>query len=319
MSFADDTHISRAVLESEDVHHLQNYLDTVYAWANDCNMQFNEEKFEVLRYGTNQGIKDNTEVHMERGMKITPKAHVKCLGIYLGDDATFQHHIMQIMKRARGMASWVLRTFSSREVQVMLTLWKALIQPILDYCSQLWSPHKRGDIQKLEAVQRNYTRHIRGMKDLNYWDRLEVLGLYSQQRRRERFRAIYTWKILQGLVPDPTSLTIKLYHSVWHEQKCERQTLPPRAPERLKTLLASILGHEGPKIFNTLPKEVRERTKCLVDIKHVLDRFLRKVPDKPPVPGYIAISRFSSNTMTDQLALARRDSRSGSSGRSLWL
>ncbi|XP_076058674.1 uncharacterized protein LOC143035694 [Oratosquilla oratoria] len=168
------------LLESEDVHHLQNDLDTVYAWANDSNMQFNEEKFEVFRYGTNYG-----------------------------NDATFQHHIMQTVKRAREMASWVLKTFSSRKVQVMLTLWKALIQPILDYCSQLWSPHKRRDIQNLEAVQRNYTRkHIRGMKDLNSWDRLEALCLYSQQRRRERYRAIYTW-ILQGLVPDPTPSTIK--------------------------------------------------------------------------------------------------------------
>ncbi|XP_076053580.1 uncharacterized protein LOC143032597 [Oratosquilla oratoria] len=159
-----------------------------------------------MRYGTNQGIKDNTELHTERGIKITPKTHVKCLGIHLSDDTTFQHHITQSVKRARGMASWVLMTFSSREVQVMLTLWKAFIQPILDHCSQLWSPHKRGDIQKFEAVQRNYIRHIKGMKDLNYWDRLGALGLYSQQRRRERYRAIYTWKILKSLVPDPHAL-----------------------------------------------------------------------------------------------------------------
>ncbi|XP_076069684.1 uncharacterized protein LOC143041557 [Oratosquilla oratoria] len=196
LSFADDTHISCAVRVSEDVHHLQNDLGTVYAWVNDSNMQFNEEKFEVLRYGTNQDIKDNTELYMERGMQITPNAHVKCLGIHSSDDATFQHLIMQSVKRARGMVSWVLRTFSSREVQVMLTLWKALIEPILDYCSQLWLPQKCRDIQKLEAVQRNYTRYIRGMKDLNYWNCLEALGLYSQQRRRERYRAVYTWKII---------------------------------------------------------------------------------------------------------------------------
>ncbi|XP_076067684.1 uncharacterized protein LOC143040475 [Oratosquilla oratoria] len=164
---------------------LHNFLtDRIQTVAVDglksSETKFNEEKFEVLRYCTNQGIKDNTELHTERGMKITPKAHVKCLGIHLGDDATFQHHITQTVKRARGLASWVLRTFSSREVQVMFTFWKAPIQPILDYCSQLWSPHKRGDTQKLEAVQRNYTKHIRGMKDLNCWDRLEALGFYGR-------------------------------------------------------------------------------------------------------------------------------------------
>ncbi|XP_076028751.1 uncharacterized protein LOC143017764 [Oratosquilla oratoria] len=79
--------------ERGDVYHLQDDLNTVYAWANDSDMQFNEEKCEVLRYGTNQGIKDNTELHTDRGIKITPKTHVKCLGIHLSDDATFQLHI----------------------------------------------------------------------------------------------------------------------------------------------------------------------------------------------------------------------------------
>ncbi|KAK3892031.1 hypothetical protein Pcinc_004002 [Petrolisthes cinctipes] len=50
----------------------------------------------------------------------------------------------------------------------MLTLWKTLIQPLLDYCSQLWSLHKSGDIQQLEMVQRSFTRQIRGMRDLSY-------------------------------------------------------------------------------------------------------------------------------------------------------
>ncbi|KAK3881365.1 hypothetical protein Pcinc_014196 [Petrolisthes cinctipes] len=94
------------------------------------------------------------------------------------------------MKKARRMAGWVLRTFYSIEDDCMLTLLRALIQPkldSLDYCCQLWSPHKAADIQALESVQRAYTRQIRGLKDLPYWDRLKKLGQYSQQRRRDRY------------------------------------------------------------------------------------------------------------------------------------
>ncbi len=68
------------------------------------------------------------------------------------------------------------RTFRSREQVLMLTVWKAFIQPILDYCSQLWSPYKKGDIQELVLVQRYFTRQITGMQDLNYWEHLEKLG-----------------------------------------------------------------------------------------------------------------------------------------------
>ncbi|KAK3858814.1 hypothetical protein Pcinc_035023 [Petrolisthes cinctipes] len=160
----------------------------------------------------------------------------------------------------------------------MLTLWKTLIQPLLDYCSQLWSPHKRGDIQHLELVQRSFTRQIRGMRDLSYWDRLMELGLYSQQRRRDRYRVIYMWKILEGQVPNPAPLALQPYTTERTVRKCIRSSLPTRAPERIRTLI-----HEGPKVFNALPKEVRNTTGCPVEnlIKSGLDKFLWTVPDEP--------------------------------------
>ena len=37
----------------------------------------------------------------------------------------------------------------------MLTLLKSLVQPKLDYCSQLWSPTDQSSINKLEDVQRH--------------------------------------------------------------------------------------------------------------------------------------------------------------------
>ncbi|MPC43266.1 hypothetical protein E2C01_036910 [Portunus trituberculatus] len=100
--------------------------------------------------------------------QITPSHAVKCLGVKTSDDATFQHHISETVNKAKRMVGWVLHTFKSREKDVMLGLWKALIQPMLDYCSQLCSPHIKGDIQKLESVQRAYTRKIRGINELNY-------------------------------------------------------------------------------------------------------------------------------------------------------
>ena len=146
----------------------------------------------MLRYGLDQNIKEESKLHIEGGQDITPQPHIKCLRVHLNEDCSFQHHIMETVKKARGMAGWVLRTFTTRKLKIMLTLWKALVQPTLDYCSQLWSPHKKGDIQQLEVVQRLFTKQIRGLRDLNYWDRLKELGLCSQPRRWDRYRATYT-------------------------------------------------------------------------------------------------------------------------------
>ena len=77
-----------------------------------------------------------------------------------------------------------------------MTIWKSLVQPKLDYCSQLWSP----SIALLEGVQRGFTRKIAGMEGKDYIHRLASLGMYSQERRRERYQVIFIWKICQGLV-----------------------------------------------------------------------------------------------------------------------
>ena len=68
----------------------------------------------------------------------------------------------------------------------MITIWKSLIQPKLDYCSQLWSPSDQASIAMLESVQRNFTSMVSGMQGKDYMDRLAGLKMYTQERRRER-------------------------------------------------------------------------------------------------------------------------------------
>ena len=56
---------------------------------------------------------------------------------------------------------WGLRTFLGRGRRVTLTLLKILVQPKLDYCSQLWSPSDQGAINKLESVQKHLVDRIK--------------------------------------------------------------------------------------------------------------------------------------------------------------
>ena len=74
----------------------------------------------------------------------------------------------------------------------MLTLLKSLVQPKLDYCSQLWSPSDQASINKLGMVQKYLVDKIKcgKLEGLNYWDKLSNLRLYSQERRRERYQVI---------------------------------------------------------------------------------------------------------------------------------
>ena len=64
----------------------------------------------------------------------------------------FNLHIADIVKKARNKLSWALSVFKSRTEEVILTLYKSLVRPILEYCCALWSPIKIGEIVLLARV-----------------------------------------------------------------------------------------------------------------------------------------------------------------------
>ena len=83
-----------------------------------------------------------------------------------------------------------------------MTLLRCLVQPCLDYCSQLWSPSDQGCISRLEAVQHSFVSRIwvPELEQQDYWGKLELLRLYSEERRRERYIVCFLWKLSFGLI-----------------------------------------------------------------------------------------------------------------------
>ena len=136
-----------SVTSKEDTQKLQNDLESVYRWADKNNMSFNVTKFEVLRYGANSELKEETNYLAPDGSKIQSKSHLTDLGVIMSACGSFPEHINKTCKKARDMCSWILRTFKSRSPLLMVSLWKAMVQPILDYCSQLWCPIQPGPNQ----------------------------------------------------------------------------------------------------------------------------------------------------------------------------
>ena len=141
-------------------------------------------------------------------MIIEKKKDLRDFGVQVSSDLSFSIHIQNTVASANQLIGWAMRTFRRRSRLVMMTIWKSLIQSKLDYCSQLCLTDQLS-ISKLESVQRHFTSQISGLDGQDYWERLESLRLYSQERRRERYRIIFIWKVLQGYVQgySLTSLT----------------------------------------------------------------------------------------------------------------
>ena len=306
-SFADDTRVLKKINKIEDCSKLQYDLEKIYEWANENNMCFNSCKFERIRYKYSNGYVPYSPYLSNDGTEIEEKVHIRDLGVSMSNSATFQNHINAISKASRMKLGWILRTFQTRDKLTMVTLWKALVVPVLDYCSQLWCPWEKGDIRTIEGVQRTFTNRITEISHLNYWQRLKILNMYSLERRRERYIIIYVWKMISGLVPN-IGITTKTHSR--HGRTCKVRKIATNATCRIKTICAASLRVRGCALFNTLPKAVRTSNEVTVDgFKRQLDKYLATVADEPALPHYS--SRSDTNSLIDQARVMRADRATG--------
>ena len=139
--FVDDAKISRAVRDEHDVEQLQRDLDSLFVWAEDNNMRFNAGKFQLLRYGQNENLKNETMYFTEDTSEVVERKEVvRDLGVLMSDDGLFKHHLERVISKTKQKIGWILRSFESRSPALMKTLFKTLVRPHVDYCSQLWCP-----------------------------------------------------------------------------------------------------------------------------------------------------------------------------------
>ena len=120
-------------------------------------------------------MKDDTIYFSADNNIIEEKEVLRDLGIMMNNTASFEDHIERVCKTVKQKSGWILRTFSWRKPHVLKLLWKQLVQPNIDYCSQLYMPVNGNKLNELENLQQHFTNRIPSANSMNYWMRLSHL------------------------------------------------------------------------------------------------------------------------------------------------
>ena len=200
--FADDTKLGINAADPKAILELRRDLQLIGEWSVKWQMPFNVDKCRVMHVGGGNPREEYTLL----GSPIAESSRELDLGVLITENFKFSAQCIEAERRAQKILGYIKRMFRHPNKVTVLTLYNALVRPLLEYAVQFWSPTLQADIARLEKVQERATKLVPSVRLKGYERRRIELGLFTLEQRRLRGQLIETFKILRGVNEvDPTN------------------------------------------------------------------------------------------------------------------
>lgn len=206
LSFADDIKLFTIVRDPSDSALLQQQIDVFSNWCTANRMVLNSSKCSVITFS-----RKRTPVHHCYTLNntiLTRTTTIKDLGVLLDSKLSFSDHISYITSKASRSLGFIFRIAKDfTQISCLKTLYCSLVRSTLEYCSVVWAPFYQNSIQRIESIQRKFTRFAlrrttreNGDNAPDYFQRCETIGLNLLSTRRDVAKATFVADLIQNNV-----------------------------------------------------------------------------------------------------------------------
>ena len=145
--YGDNAKVMFPIKDPSDCEKLQKVLDNIATWSTTWGLTFNPSKCKSVSFSWKKN-----PIYYEykmAGTKIDRVASFSDLGVQVDRKLEWNEHINTITNKANQRLGLVKRTLGYNTSQAVKTqCYKSLIQPLLEYCTPLWSNCSRKNVEK---------------------------------------------------------------------------------------------------------------------------------------------------------------------------
>ena len=261
--YADDTNLKFASKDPNELFSsLTHDLGNLKQWLDSNRLSLNVLKTKCLFTGTRQKISLlPSEPHIcLDGHSIERVNSYKCLGVHVDEILSWEAHISEVIGKVAKILAALRRLRPICHQSTLLTIYKSLVLPHLDYCSAVWGCIGNGLSQKLEKLQNRAARIITGSS----WDArsapiLHALKWNSLADRRAKQLKSLMFKTINNLVPEYLSDKFAKVNTITRHNLRGAQLnlfIPRPNTEALK----KSFRYRGAVTWNSLSAEAKKAT-----------------------------------------------------------
>ena len=252
--YADDCLIYRSIHCPSDQVALQKDLDALHNWSKAWGLCFNVSKCNMLHLA--RQVEKPCRFYTLGGDIIKSVSEATYLGVTIsnifGSRSSHWYPHISVVASASQRLGFLRRNLRGSPYRMRELAFKALVRSTLNYCGSIWDPSVQEEIQKLEMIQNQGTRWVRGARGvLSVTSLLRDLGWLSLADRRRNQRLCLFYKLLNNIIDvNIDELDIQLLKNSdsrktrgYHPNKIVRQ----RASDKNSPLWTST-------VFRTIPQ-----------------------------------------------------------------